>query len=268
MGQVVAEARTAGGGTIVVQGASKVFGLGRTVVQALESIDLSIEGGEFVSVVGPSGCGKTTLMLMVAGLVPVSGGSILVDNVEVRRPLTDIGIVFQDALLLDFRTALGNVALQMQVRGSGRAQAKAQARVVLEQMGLGGAVNRYPHELSGGMRQRVSLGRAFIHNPSILLMDEPFASLDAITRTQMHHDLEQLWITNRKTVLFITHNVEEAVRLSDRIVVMSPSPGRVVEQLVVDSARPRPVAIEERPELSAVAQEIYRCFSELGVLRT
>jgi len=256
------------GGAIVLSNVSKAFRLRGGVVQALGSIELSVGAGEFVSVVGPSGCGKSTLMLMVAGLVQASQGTIEVGGMEVRGPLTDIGIVFQEDLLLEFRTALGNVALQLEIRGSRKAAAESAARALLSQMGLGEAVGRYPRELSGGMRQRVSIARAFIHSPSLLLMDEPFGALDAISRTQMHHDLEAMWMARRKTVLFITHSVEEAVRLSDRVVVLSPGPGRIVDDLPVNAPRPRPVATQERPELASVVQRVYDLFNELGVLRT
>ena len=189
-------------------------------------MSFSIKGGEFVSLIGPSGCGKSTLMLIAAGLSLPTEGEILVGGNKLAQPITDVGIVFQDHLLLDFRTALDNIMLQHQVRGLPLEQGRADALALMDKIGIAHAADRYPRQLSGGMRQRVSIARALIHQPSVLLMDEPFGALDAITRTQIRHDLELLWLETRKTVLFITHSVEEAVGLSDRVLVMSPNPGK------------------------------------------
>lgn len=236
-------------------------------VLALQPVDFKINAGEFVSLIGPSGCGKSTLMLMAAGLLPPTTGEVRIDGRSLTKPLTDVGIVFQDHLLLDFRTAEENILLQTEIRGIGAEKARDEVRRLLTQLGLEEASDRYPGQLSGGMRQRVSLGRALIHDPNILLMDEPFGALDAITRTQMRHDLEQLWLAKKKTVLFITHSVEEAIGLSDRVLVMSAGPGRIIEEIQVDMDRPRPVEIGQDRAFGDYADQIYEIFKQLGVLK-
>jgi len=240
----------------------KVFG----AFEALRPVTIDIAPGEFVSVVGPSGCGKSTLMLMVAGLMRTSGGAIRVGGRPLHGPLTDVGIAFQDHLLLDFRTAFDNVLLQGVIRGLPMKPVRERTRELFDRLGLTKAADRYPHQLSGGMRQRVSLIRTVVHDPSLLLMDEPFGALDALTRLQVRYDLEQLWMADRPTVLFITHSVEEAVGLSDRVLVMSPSPGQVVEELRINLPRPRPLALGEEPALAEYARRIYDHFARLGVI--
>ena len=235
--------------------------------RALEEITVDIEAGEFVSVVGPSGCGKSTLMLMVAGLLERSRGEIAIAGRSVTRPITDVGIAFQDHLLLDFRTAIANVMLHADIRKLPRGQIEARAKELFAQLRLAHAMDKYPRQLSGGMRQRVSLIRTLVHDPSLLLLDEPFGALDALTRLQVRTDLEALWLRRRPTVLFITHSVEEAVGLSDRILVMSPSPGEIVEELVVDLPRPRPIVLGDVPEFAAYVDRIHRHFERLGVLQ-
>ena len=258
---------TAHGLRITVEGVGKIYGEAtKEAFEALKPTTIDITPGEFVSVVGPSGCGKSTLMLMVAGLLKPSAGVILVGGKPLTGALTDVGIVFQDHLLLEFRTALDNVLLQGVIRHLPLPPVRKRALELFERLGLAHAGDRYPHELSGGMRQRVSLARALVLSPSVLLMDEPFGALDALTRIQVRHDLEQLWMVDRQTVLFITHSVEEAVGLSDRVLVMSPSPGRVVEELSIDLPRPRPVALGEEPELAAYSKRIYDHFARLGVI--
>lgn len=255
------------GARIVGRGVSKTYITRDRDVFALQPIDFEIESGEFVSLIGPSGCGKSTLMLIVAGLLEPSNGEIEVNGERLYQPLTDVGIVFQDHLLLDFRTAIDNLLLQTQIRGIPREAAREEARRLLRQLGLEEAADRYPSQLSGGMRQRVSLGRALIHDPSVMLMDEPFGALDAITRTQMRIDLERLWLEKQKTVLFITHSVEEAIGLSDRVIVMSPGPGKIVAEIKVDLSRPRPVELGQVKAFVEYADEIYEMFKQLGVLR-
>ena len=234
--------------------------------RALGEISMTIEAGEFVSVVGPSGCGKSTLMLMVAGLLARTEGDIVVGGKPVTRPLTDVGIAFQDHLLLDFRTAIDNVMLQADIRHLPRAPIEARAKELFEQLRLTKAMQKYPRQLSGGMRQRVSLVRALVHDPSVIMMDEPFGALDALTRLQVRMDLEALWLRRRPTVLFITHSVEEAVGLSDRIFVMSPSPGAVVDEIRVELPRPRPIVLGDAPQFGAYVDRIYRQFEKMGVL--
>ena len=255
------------GASIRATGLTKVFGSGPNAFHALGPIDLDIKPGEFVSIIGPSGCGKSTTMLLVTGLEPMSAGTVEIDGNRLISPISEIGIVFQDHLLLDFRTAIKNVMLQQEIRGLDKSMLRERADELFGRLGLKGAENRYPWQLSGGMRQRVSIARALVHNPSMLLMDEPFGALDAITRTQIRHDLEMLWLETRKTVLFITHSIEEAVGLSDRVLVISKSPGTIVEEIVIDLPRPRPAHLGEYPEFSKYAERIYSIFEKLGVYK-
>jgi NitT/TauT family transport system ATP-binding protein len=263
----LSEAGSRSGVPIRISRVSKTFGEdGDRPFQALKEIDMDIAPGEFISVVGPSGCGKSTLMLMVAGLLSRSGGDIQVGGKSVARPITDVGIAFQDHLLLDFRNAIDNVTLHADIRGLPKKEIRAKAEKLFEQLRLTHAMEKYPRQLSGGMRQRVSLIRTLVHDPSVLLMDEPFGALDALTRLQVRMDLEALWLRRRPTVLFITHSVEEAVGLSDRIFVMSPSPGEVVEEIVVELPRPRPIVLGDAPEFAAYVDRIYAHFERMGVL--
>ena len=262
-----AEAPLRSGLPIVIRRVSKVFGQdGDRPFRALKEIDVHVEAGEFVSVVGPSGCGKSTLMLMVAGLLERSSGDILVGDTLVTRPVTDVGIAFQDHLLLEFRTALENVTLQADIRRLPKKKIETRARELFEQLRLTPALHKYPRQLSGGMRQRVSLVRTLVHDPSVILMDEPFGALDALTRLQVRMDLEALWLRRRPTVLFITHSVEEAVGLSDRVLVMSSSPGEIIEEIRVELPRPRPIVLGDAPEFGAYVDRIHRQFERMGVL--
>ena len=252
---------------ITISAVSKIFGEdGDTPFRALKPIDVTITEGEFISVVGASGCGKSTLMLMVAGLLKSSTGQITVNGRPVTEPITDVGIAFQDHLLLEFRTAFENVMLHSDIRGLDRNILEHRAKDLFKQLRLEHAMHKYPRQLSGGMRQRVSLIRTLVHEPSVLLMDEPFGALDALTRLQVRMDLEALWLRRRPTVLFITHSVEEAVGLSDRILVMSPSPGEVVDDIRVDLPRPRPIVLGDAPEFASYVDQIHRQFERMGVL--
>ena len=253
---------------ITIRRVSKTFGQDTDrPFLALKEVSVEIAAGEFVSVVGPSGCGKSTLMLMVAGLLKRTRGDIVIGGTEVTRPITDVGIAFQDHLLLDFRTALANVTLHADIRRLPRKEIEARARELFAQLRLTGAIDKYPRQLSGGMRQRVSLIRTLVHDPPLLLMDEPFGALDALTRLQVRTDLESLWLRRRPTVLFITHSVEEAVGLSDRILVMGPSPGEVVDEIRIDLPRPRPIVLGDVPQFSAYVDRIHKQFERLGVLQ-
>jgi NitT/TauT family transport system ATP-binding protein len=252
---------------IEIDAVEKIFGLGTAKpFRALRPVSLTIEAGEFVSVVGPSGCGKSTLMLMASGLLLPSRGAIRLNGEVLNGPLTDVGIVFQDHLLLEFRTAEDNVLLQGEIRRLDMVPIRRRAEELFSSLGLDKAVHKYPHELSGGMQQRVSLARALVHSPPLLMMDEPFGALDALTRLQVRKDLEKLWLERRPTVLFITHSVEEAVGLSDRVIVMGPSPGLVVEDIRIELPRPRPLVLGESPLLTDYARRIYTHFERLGVL--
>ncbi len=236
-------------------------------VHALEDVSFRIAEGEFVSIVGPSGCGKSTLMLIVSGLLPLTSGVVRVSGQLVDRPQTDVGIVFQNHVLLDWRTALQNVMLQVEMRRLDHDTYRGRAIELLELVGLAGFEGKYPFELSGGMRQRAAICRALIHDPPVLLMDEPFGALDALTREQMRIDLEDLWLTSRKTVLFITHSISEAVQLSDRVVVMSARPGRVERVIDVDLPRPRYEGAQESPRFAEYTKAITSIFLAKGVLR-
>ncbi|MER9076750.1 ABC transporter ATP-binding protein [Mesorhizobium sp. M0904] len=236
-------------------------------VRALGPVRVEIGEGEFVSVLGPSGCGKSTLMLIMAGLLKPTKGVVEVNGKPLTSPMTDVGIVFQDHLLLEFRNAMDNVLLQQEIRKLDRAATQNRANELFAKLGLSGAGSRYPRQLSGGMQQRVSIARALVHDPSVLLMDEPFGALDAISRTQIRHDLETLWMETRKSVLFITHSIEEAIGLSDRILVMSNSPGQVVKEIKVDLPRPRPAYLGRYPEFDRYAEEIHETFQNLGIYK-
>ncbi|MBX3550960.1 MAG: ABC transporter ATP-binding protein [Pseudolabrys sp.] len=235
---------------IEVKGLYKRFGAGDGVV-ALENVDLTVRRGEFVAILGPSGCGKSTLLMITAGLTPPSSGSVVVDGKKVTRPLTEVGIVFQRDLLFDWRTVLGNVMLQADIRGLDRNASREKALQLLETVGLRGFADRRPWELSGGMRQRVALCRALLHDASLLLLDEPFGALDAITRDQINLDLQKIWLATGCTAVMVTHSISEAIFLADRVVVMSPRPGRIAQDVTIDLPRPRTVEMRDTPRFAA-----------------
>jgi len=253
--------------TVSVRNVSKRFQSRKGEVNAVEGVSLSIQQGEFISIVGPSGCGKSTLLNMIAGLLSVSGGSIEVEGREVTGPVHDLGIVFQQHLLLPWRTILENVLLQIEVRRLKMADYTPRAMELLGRVGLGEFANRFPDELSGGMNQRASIVRALVHDPDLLLMDEPFGALDAMTRDQMGLDFHHLSREEGKTVLFITHSISEAVFLSNRVLIMSPRPGRVEEVLPIDLGRERHFELREEPEFARYTRHIRRVFEGMGVLR-
>ncbi|MGO4248337.1 ABC transporter ATP-binding protein [Paenarthrobacter sp. RAF54_2] len=266
MSDTVLHQRTAGV-PISIEGVGKTFNSSKgTSFEALKPVTMDIRPGEFISIVGPSGCGKSTLMLMAAGLLDRTEGVIRIGGTTVNKPYTDIGIAFQDHLLLDFRTAMENVLIHADIRGLDKKALRVRATELFKQLHLEKAMDKYPRQLSGGMRQRVSLIRTIVHEPSVLLLDEPFGALDALTRLQVRADLEALWLRNKPTVIFITHSVEEAVGLSDRIFVMSPTPGQVVDEIAVDLPRPRPLALVESPDFGAYVDRIYGHFERMGVL--
>jgi NitT/TauT family transport system ATP-binding protein len=227
------------------------------VVPALDTINLEISVGEFVAFVGISGCGKTTLMRIVGGLILPSQGDVIYKGQRVTGPIKDLGIVFQKPVLLEWRTVLRNITLQMSMRGLGSAaQQRERAEELLERVGLSGYGDRYPWELSGGQQQRVSLCRALIHNPGLLLMDEPFGALDALTREQLQRDLERMWLSQKPTVLFVTHDVGEAVCLADRVVVLAGKPGTVIADIRIGVGRARGADLLNNPQLQAYAKEV------------
>ena len=252
---------------VEVSDVTRIFPTPEGEVRALDGISFDVRGGEFLSIVGPSGCGKSTLAMLIAGLMRPTSGVIAVDGRAVSRPQTELGIVFQNAVLLAWRSALDNVLLQVEMRGLAARQYRDRAMELLRSVGLDGFERRLPHELSGGMRQRVAICRALIHDPPLLLMDEPFGALDALTRDQMTLDIQGICARGGKTVLFITHSITEAVFLSDRVLVMTPRPGRIDTTIDVDLPRPRRLAVRESPAFAAYAREIRDRFLARGVLR-
>lgn len=208
-------------------------------VKALAEVDFSIRENEFVSIIGPSGCGKTTLLRIIDGLIPCDGGQVIINGKKVTAPGPDRAVVFQSFALLPWRTVLANVEFSLELRHVPKEERTRIARTYLERVGLSEFEDHFPHELSGGMQQRAGLARALAVNPLILLMDEPFGSVDAQTRQLLQEELLELWQREKKTVIFVTHSMDEAVYLSDRVVIMTPRPGRVAEILNVPLPRPR-----------------------------
>jgi NitT/TauT family transport system ATP-binding protein len=251
---------------IGIDDVSLVYRAKGSAVHALDRVSLGASEGEFVALVGPSGCGKSTLLKLVSGLLPPSGGVIRVNGEPVRGPTPSIGIVFQNPVLMAWRTTVRNILLQIEIRGLEIGKYRATAQELIRLVGLEGFENAYPHQLSGGMQQRVGLCRALIHDPDLLLMDEPFGALDALTREQMNAELQRIWMERRKTVLFITHSISEAVYLADRVLVMSPRPGRIVGEITVKLARPRTVASTEKQEFAHFTREVRRHLNAAGAI--
>lgn len=212
---------------------------GRVETVAIDNANFQIKQGEFISIVGPSGCGKTTLLKILGGLVPKTSGTVTMNGVEITGPRPEIGFVFQAPTLLPWRTILRNVEVPVDVQGLSRTQYRERALKLLSMVGLEGFEQRYPSELSGGMAQRAGICRALVHDPDMLLMDEPFSALDAMTREQMAIELQSIWQQAGKSVVFVTHSISEAVFLADRVFVMSPRPGRIVDIVDVQAPRPR-----------------------------
>lgn len=243
---------------IQLQGVSHIFRTGKTQLEALAGIDLHVRENEFVTLVGRSGCGKSTLLRIVSGLVRPSAGEVRVGGAAVTRPRRDVSLMFQRSALLPWRSVFENVMLPAEILGLDRRTHRDRALELLALTGLEGFEDRRPDELSGGMQQRVALCRALVHNPSVLLMDEPFAALDALTREELSLELQRIWSEDRKTIVFVTHSVQEATLLADRIVVMSPRPGRIVRTLSVRVPRPRSLGMAgHSEELDRVAAELH-----------
>src|SRR6516165_4060507 len=229
---------------IHIEGLHKTYASSHGRVTALKEVNLSIKQNEFVTLVGPSGCGKSTLLKLIGALIRPSRGTLLFDGTALVRPTRDVGIVFQEPVLLAWRTVLDNVLLPAEIIGLDKASSRARALQLIDLVGLAGFEQRFPRELSGGMQQRVSLCRALIHDPSVLLMDEPFAALDAMTREELGFELMRIWSADKKTVIFVTHNITEAILLADRVVAMTARPGRVARIVDIDLARPRTIDME------------------------
>ncbi|MGI4802281.1 MAG: ABC transporter ATP-binding protein [Janthinobacterium lividum] len=235
-----------------------------SAIQALRAIDLDIAEGEFVTIVGPSGCGKSTLLKILAGLLPRSAGDVTIRGEKLAGPSRAVGVVFQAPVLLPWLTILQNVLVPAKVQRLDPAVATARARELLAMAELGGFENRYPSELSGGMQQRAGICRALVHDPAILLMDEPFGALDAMTRETMNEELQRIWRDRRKTVMLVTHSIPEAVYLADRIVVMAPRPGHIVEVMRVDLPRPRTLEMQNTPAFGGYVSHLRSHFRAGG----
>jgi NitT/TauT family transport system ATP-binding protein len=251
---------------IEARGVRKTYRTQDGEVETLKPLDFSIRAGEFVSVVGPSGCGKSTLMKMVAGLLPISGGDLLLSGKAVSGPQTNVGIVFQSALLLPWRRVLDNILLQAEIRGLPMAAARERAMQLIEMAGLKGFENKYPWQLSGGMQQRVAILRALLHDPPVLLMDEPFGALDAMTRERMNLELQRIWMAAGKTVLLITHSIPEAIFLSDRVFVMTERPGSIAAVYDIDLPRPRSLEVMGGERFGDYARKLRAHFYAQGSL--
>jgi NitT/TauT family transport system ATP-binding protein len=251
---------------VEISGIRKIFRSARGSIEALAETNLKILPGQFLSIVGPSGCGKSTLLSLIAGLDQPTQGAISIDGQEVRGPHASLGVVFQRDLLLDWRNVLDNVLLQIEMRGLNPKAFTDHAMKLLEMVGLKDFQQRYPRELSGGMRQRVSICRALVHHPALLLMDEPFGALDAMSRDRLNVDLNRICSETQKTVVFITHSIAEAVFLADRVIVMSPRPGQVVADIEIDAHHPRDLSFRETQQFTGYTRKIRQIFEAEGVL--
>lgn len=249
---------------IEIRELSKRYGTRQGDVLALDTLDVSVEEGSFVAVVGPSGCGKSTLLKILAGLQPYSSGQASIRGKAVRGPRNDVGIVFQSPVLFPWRSVLDNVLLPVQVLRRELDRYRPIALELLELVGLKDFSSRFPWELSGGMQQRVAIARALVNDPTLLLMDEPFGALDAMTREHMNVELQRIWMERRKTVLLITHSIPEAVYLADRVLVMSPRPGRILEDIAIDLPRPRGAEVMGSPEFAALVARLRGLFNLRG----
>jgi NitT/TauT family transport system ATP-binding protein len=244
---------------VAIRGVSQRFGVDGASVTALDGIDLDVPDSQFVSVVGPSGCGKSTLLSLVAGLRQPSSGSVLCDGELITAPMPrKVGMIFQEANLLPWLSAIDNVAFPLKLRRVPRPERLEAAARMLELTGLAGFESRLPHQLSGGMKQRVAIARGLVQNPAVLLMDEPFASLDEQTRMVLGDELLRIWSETRKTVLFVTHSLHEAVYLADRVIVLSARPGRIVDDVPVSLPRPRTFAMTSTEAFGVLKDRIWQ----------
>ncbi len=241
-----------------IEDLQKIYQTRRGNIEAIRSVHMGVRHGEFVSILGPSGCGKSTLLMVVGGLLPITEGKIVIGEMDVTGPRRDTGVVFQSPVLMPWRSILNNVLFPVETLGLSRREYRPRAVQLLEMTGLSDFMQNYPSELSGGMQQRVAICRALIHNPSLLLMDEPFSALDAITRDNLNQELLRIWHEYQKTVLFVTHSIREAVYLSDRVYVMSPRPAVISRIVEIKLPRPRALSIEETPEFNAYVAELRR----------
>jgi len=248
---------------IHVERLTKTFETDRAAVTALDDVGFTIQQGQFVSLVGPSGCGKSTLLNMIAGLDEPSAGAIRIEGRAVTGPDPKrVGLVFQESLLLPWKSAIENVEFPLVLNGTDRSQSRERAARQLDLVGLTDFVDAYPHELSVGMRQRVAIARGLVGEPSLLLMDEPFAALDAQSRSRMGQELLEIWERSRKTVLFVTHSLSEAIYLADRVLIMGPRPGRILESIDIPLARPRNLDMLGSEELGRIRNHIWHLIAD------
>jgi NitT/TauT family transport system ATP-binding protein len=254
-------------GTFIdIRDVSKTYPSKRGNVEALGKIDFAVKEGEFVSLVGPSGCGKSTLLKIIAGLLAESTGEVLLGGARVNKPQANIGIVFQSPVLMEWRTVLKNILIQGEIRRLDLGEMEKKTRALLQLVGLRGFENHRPYELSGGMQQRVAICRALVHDPPLLLMDEPFGALDNLTREQLTLDFQHIWLETKKTVFFVTHNILEAVFLSDRVVGMTPRPGRIDLVERIDIPRPRTWDLLGSEKFGHYVEKLRNMFRSQGVL--
>ena len=251
---------------IRVSSLEKIYPSRAGPVHALSDISFEIGEGEFIVVVGPSGCGKSTLLKILTGLLRATSGQVLLRDTPIERPRKDIGVVFQAPVLLPWRTVVDNVMLPVEVQQLDRPTHRKRAEDLLAMIGLDGFATRYPFELSGGMQQRVAIARALVHDPAILLMDEPFGALDAMTREHMNLELQRIWAESGKTVIFITHSIPEAVFLADRVIVMTPRPGKIAEIVSVELPRPRQLEVMSTEPFGEYVNRIRRHFQARGLI--
>lgn len=249
---------------LTVEGLSHAYLNGDSALPVLDAIDLAIGQREFVCLVGPSGCGKSTLLKLLAGLLRPSAGRVLLGGQPLTGPHPDIGLVFQKANLMPWRTVLANITLPLELQGVAPAEAQGRAQALVELVGLVGFENSLPRDLSGGMEQRVAIARALIQAPDILLLDEPFGALDALTRERMSAELLRIWNARQITVVMVTHAIAEAILLADRVVVLTPRPGRLQLTLDVRLPRPRHIEMEHSPEFGALARQVRAALGETG----
>lgn len=249
---------------IRARGLGKIWDTKGDSIVALSPLDLDVRDGEFLSIVGPSGCGKSTLLKILAGLIDATSGTVDLGGTAITGPRPDVGLVFQAPMLLPWRTVLQNVMVPIELQKRDRVAGEAKARELLDMVKLGDFVDRYGNELSGGMQQRAGICRALVHDPKLLLMDEPFGALDAMTRERMNIELQRIWLEQHKTVVFVTHSIQEAVFLGDRVVVMSPRPGRISEIVDVKLPRSRDPSVMATPEFGAIADQIRKHFELEG----
>lgn len=237
------------------------------VVYALKDVNLDIQAGEFLSILGPSGCGKSTLLKCIAGLEPISAGTLRVEGAAVTKPPKKMGVVFQRDLLLDWRTVIDNILIQAEFQNLNPADYRERAVALLAMFDLANFASRFPWQLSGGQRQRVAICRALLTDPELLLMDEPFGALDAMTRDELNFELQRMWIETKKTVVFITHSISEAIYLGDRVVTMSRNPGQIASTLEINIPRMRDLAVRQTPKFGEYTEEVRTVFRSLGIFK-